>query len=131
MNVVLDASAAIEVALKRPHAPRFIVALRNSQVVFAPDLIFAEVAQTFWKLHRFDGLKVAACNQGIEDALGLVDVATPCGSLVRDAFLLARTEERSAYDMFYLALARREAGVLATLDSGLRSLAERQGVAVV
>jgi predicted nucleic acid-binding protein len=47
-----------------------------------------------------------------------------------EAFLLARTARRSAYDMFYLALARREDAVYLTTDAALRKEAERQGVRV-
>ena len=47
-------------------------------------------------------------------SLRLVDVLVPSKELYGEAFLLARTTHRSACDMFYVALARREDAILLT-----------------
>jgi predicted nucleic acid-binding protein len=81
-----------------------------------PPLIISEVVNTIWKYHQFENLNLNTCDQAIEFALGLLDVLVPTKELYREAFLLARSARQSAYDMFYLALARRgDAGFL-TLD---------------
>ncbi|MGD0618897.1 MAG: type II toxin-antitoxin system VapC family toxin [Bryobacteraceae bacterium] len=59
-----------------------------------------------------------------------MDAFVPSIAIHSEAFLLARTARRPAYDMFYLALARREDAVLLTTDATLRKEAERQGVRV-
>ena len=51
--------------------------------------------------------------------------------LFRDAFLLARNAKRPAYDMFYLALARRQDAVLLTSDTALKKEAVRLGIQVI
>ena len=61
----------------------------------------------------------------------MADILVPSKELARAAFLLARTMARSAYDMFYLALAQREDASLLTLDASLRKEAQRQGVSVL
>jgi len=55
----------------------------------------------------------------------------PSQELYREAFALSRAQQtRSAYDMFYLALALRENAVLLTLDATLKKEAKRAGVRV-
>ena len=130
MKVVLDASAAIETVLGRKQASRLGSIVAEADIVLAPDLFVPEVVNTIWKYHQFEGLPLDQCDRFLTTALGVVDVLVPSMEIHREAFLLARTARRSAYDMFYLALARREDAVLLTTDAALRKEAERQGVRV-
>ncbi|MGD0200229.1 MAG: type II toxin-antitoxin system VapC family toxin [Bryobacteraceae bacterium] len=131
MRLVLDASAAIEVVLGRRKAGQFTAMLEEADAVLAPDLLVAEVVNTVWKYHQFEGLSVTDCDRVIELALGLVDVLVPSREIYREAMLLARTTRRPAYDMFYLALARREDAAFLTTDAALKREAQRQGIRVV
>jgi len=131
MRLVLDASAAIEVALDRGQARQFAQVLEEADEVLAPELLVPEVVNTVWKYHQFENLNLGTCDRALEFALGLVDVLVPCKDLYREAFLLARTSRRPAYDMFYLALARREDAAFLTTDSALKKEAERQGIRVL
>jgi predicted nucleic acid-binding protein len=129
VSVVLDASAAMEVALQRRHAAWLETILeQEDDAVLAPDLLVPEVVNTVWKYHQFEGLDLAACDRLLQFAVSLVDALVPTIELYREAFLLARSTRRPAYDMFYLALARREDAILLTTDSRLRKDAGRQGV---
>ena len=130
MKVILDASAAIEVVLGRGQAERLAGILEEADVVLAPELFVPEVVNTIWKYHHFERLSLDACDRAIEAALGLVDGLVSSKEVYGEAFLLARTARRPAYDMFYLALARREDAVLLTTDTALRKEAEHQGVRV-
>lgn len=87
-------------------------------------------ATTIWKWHRFEGLSLGAGDLAVEAALDLVDTLVSSKETYGEAFLLARTAHRFVYDMFYLALARREDAVFLTLDKALRKEAEHQGVRV-
>jgi predicted nucleic acid-binding protein len=131
MRLVLDAGAAIEVALDRGQARQFAQVLEEADEVLAPELLVPEVVNTVWKYHQFENLNLSTCDRALEFALGLVDVLVPCQELYREAFLLARTARRPAYDMFYLALARREDAAFLTTDSALKKEAERQGIRVL
>ena len=131
MRLVLDASAAIEVALDRGQARQFAQVLEEADEVLAPELLVPEVVNTVWKYHQFENLNLRTCDRALEFALGLVDVLVPCQELYREAFLLARTARRPAYDMFYLALARREDAAFLTTDLALKKEAERQGIRVL
>jgi len=131
VRLVLDASAAIEVVLNRGKASQLIPLLEAADGVFAPDLLVSEVVNTFWKYHQFENLDLDTCERGIELALHLIDTLVPSKELYREAFLLARTARRPAYDMFYLTLAKREDAGLLTMDGALKKEAERQAVRVM
>jgi predicted nucleic acid-binding protein len=131
VRLVLDASAAIEVVLARGKAHEFERLLEEADQVLAPDLIISEVVNTIWKYHQFESLSLNMCDQALEFAVGLLDVIVPCQELYREAFLLARSARQPAYDMFYLALARREDAGFLTTDRALRREAERQGIRVL
>jgi predicted nucleic acid-binding protein len=128
MRLILDASAAIEVALNRAKAREFAALLGDAAEVLAPELLVPEVVNTVWKYHQFEKLSLLACDRTIELALSLVDALVSCKELYREAFLLARTTQRPAYDGFYLALAQREDAALLTVDGALKREALRQGI---
>jgi predicted nucleic acid-binding protein len=128
VRLVLDASAAVAVALGSGKGAHFAGAIEEADVVLAPDLFVAEVVNAIWKYHHFEHLDVDTCDRTIQLALGLVDDFVPCRDLHKEAFLLARAARRPAYDMFYLALARREDAIFLTVDNSLMKEAGRQGI---
>ena len=130
MKVVLAAGAAIEVALGRGQAERLAAILAEADVVLAPESFVPEVVKTIAEYHQVERFSLDACNRAFESALALVDARVSSKEVYAEAFLLARTAHRPAYDMFYLALARREDAVFLTLDKTLRKQAEHQGVRV-
>lgn len=131
MRLVLDASAAVAVIFNRPGSRHLEEALEAADLVLAPDLLVPELVNAIWKYHRFEGLSIDVCDRALGRAVSMADILVPSKELARAAFLLARTTARSAYDMFYLALAQREDASLLTLDASLRKEAQRQGVSVL
>jgi predicted nucleic acid-binding protein len=131
VTVVLDASAALEIALNRKNAGSFAKALNEANLRLAPDLLIAEAVNAIWKEYRFGGCELVICEEALDIVLNLVSAWVPCAELYREAFLLSRVAGRSAYDMFYVALAQRESATLLTLDKTLRKEAVRQGIRVV
>ena len=128
MRIVLDASAAVDVALDGRRAPQLGAMLEESEEVLAPDLLLAEIVNSIWKYHEFQQLELTTCVSALDSAVRLVDTLVSCQELYREAFLLSRTTRRPAYEMFYLALAMREDAALMTLDNALRKEATRQGI---
>jgi predicted nucleic acid-binding protein len=116
VRLVLDASAAIGIATGRATANPLRLALPEADEVLAPGLFVAEVTNTIWKYHEFSDLTLGAGDSLLEDAIGLVDTLVSCRELYRAASALSRAAHRPGYDMFYLALARREGAQLLTLD---------------
>lgn len=131
MRIVVDASAAIEVALNRKKGQTLAAELAEAAEVLAPDLLVAEVTNALWKYHHFESLDLATCQRALSIAIEIPDSLIPSVELYREAFLLARASRKPAYDMFYLALAHREDAAIMTLDSVLRKEAEKQSVRTI
>ena len=131
MKVVLDANCAIEIALNKQQGDRLKALLSESEQVLAPDLLIPEFVNALWKYHQFNQLSLSVCDQAMELLPVLVETFVPSQEIYREAFALTRTQQsRAAYDMFYLALARRENAVFLTLDATLKKEAKRAGIRV-
>ena len=131
MRVVLDANAAVEVALEGKAAGPLSAMLSQSEEVIAPELLVPEVVNAVWKYHQFAEFDLGKCEKILELAVGLVDRLISHRAIYREAFALSRAHKsRAAYDMFYLALALREDAVLLTLDGTLKKEAKRAGIRV-
>ena len=131
MRVVLDANAAVEVALEGKAAGPLSAMLSQSEEVIAPELLVPEVVNAVWKYHQFAEFDLSKCEKILELAVGLVDRLISHRAIYREAFALSRAQKsRAAYDMFYLALALREDAVLLTLDGTLKKEAKRAGIRV-
>jgi predicted nucleic acid-binding protein len=131
VRVVLDANAAVEVALAGRAAGPLSAKLSEAAEVIAPELLIPEVVNAVWKYHQFAEFDLGKCERLLELAIGLVDRFVSHREIYREAFALSRIQKsRAAYDMFYLTLARREDAVLLTLDGTLKKEAKRAGIRV-
>jgi predicted nucleic acid-binding protein len=122
---VLDASAAVRLILGDRAAAAVAEQIREAAMVMAPELMLSEVANTLWKLQRADLLADLDPQQLLADARDLVDRVEPDRHLQAEALALACHHDHPVYDCLYLALARREAATLISLDRRLQQLAER------
>jgi len=130
MIVVLDASAALEMALARTEGPRFRAMLAGAELVLAPDIYPSEVTNAFWKYHAFESLSVETCMAGIEYCTGLVDDCRDTRDPGREAFAEAVRLRHPVYDLYYLVLARRNGACLLTRDKTMMKLARDLGVEI-
>jgi predicted nucleic acid-binding protein len=131
VRVVLDANAAVEVALEGKSAERLSAMLSQSEEVIAPELLIPEIVNAVWKCHQFAEFDLGKCDKLIELSVGLIDRFVPNREIYREAFALSRIQKsRAAYDMFYLALALREDAILLTLGATLKKEAKRAGIRV-
>lgn len=71
MTVVLDASAAVRVVLNPGQVSAYSAVLAAAETLLAPELIVAELADTFWKYFRAGSLSRADCEQGLAGTLAL------------------------------------------------------------
>ena len=129
MNIVLDASAGLIIAAANTHA-HLRELLGAAKWVGAPELYDFEVTNTVWKYNRFGDWTAEQSESVLGRALELIDQRVDGASLAVEALALARQHSHSAYDMFYIALARRRDALLATLDAKMTALAQRVGVRV-
>ncbi len=122
---VLDASAAVRLILGDPAADAVAEQIREAAVVLAPELMLTEVANTLWKLQRAGHLADLDPQQLLAEARDMVDRVEADRHLQAEALALACHHDHPVYDCLYLALARREAATLISLDRRLQQLAER------
>lgn len=130
MIAVLDASAAVEVILRRKEARAVHAALVEAERVFAPDLYVAELANALWKYSESDKHRSSA-NELLDDGVNLPDEYVPSTELYREALSFSIRTHHPVYDSLYLILARRQSATLLTLDRRLAALAAAEGLRVL
>lgn len=133
MNFVLDASVALAWCFEDEggaYAPEVLASLRHTEAVVA-SLWPLEVCNGLVVAERRDRLDAAAATRFIELLRSLPIVVDPVARrrALTSVRALARARDLSAYDASYLELAVRLGVPLATLDSGLRRAARKEGVA--
>jgi len=128
-HVVLDASAALEVVLRRPRAAVLIGFLDAAESVSAPDLFVAEVTNALWKHVRAGDLTHDEAREALKDTLQLPESFAPSWELASEALDLATKHGHPAYDAIYAALARRTTATVCTLDRRLGAMLDAMGVA--
>ena len=131
MITILDASAAVAIAMNLPESTKFQPNIDTSDVVIAPDLFVAEVSNAIWKYVRAGIMDSDQGSCALERAVSLVDTFEPGQGLYREAFALSVDYLHPVYDALYLVLARRHNGVLATLDKCLAELASKLHIKLV
>ena len=118
---VVDASVVIKWFLPEVHSEAARRLLEQDHEYLAPDLLFAETANTIWKKMRRGELSPGQGERLVTD-LGTIAVETvPVRTLASDACSLAATTGRSVYDALYLALALRLDTQMITADERLVS----------
>jgi predicted nucleic acid-binding protein len=123
MIVVLDASAAIEIALNKDDAHRFSEFLIHSDLVLAPDTFPSEITNAFWKYGLYSGLPPGKCTKGIDFCLDLVDEYINTKNLCREVFSESIKIEHPTHDFFYLVLARRNGAHIMSKDKKMLKMA--------
>src|SRR5450631_3406510 len=125
MITVLDASAAVAIAMNLPESARFRQQIETSDLVIAPDLLVSEVSNAVWKYVKAGVVDSEQGERVLERAVGLVDTFESSMNLYREAFAMSVDHLHPVYDALYLVLARRNNASLATLDRRLADLATK------
>ncbi len=120
MTLVLDASAAVQIILRKEKYGLYAERFEAASWVIAPDLFVAELANVLWKYHRAGFLDHAECQERVTDGVELVDDFFGSMELWKEAPAESIRHDHSAYDMFYAVLARRNDATLLSNDARLR-----------
>lgn len=126
--IVLDANAAVAMALGSDLGEALTAQLLAGETVLAPTLLYDEVAHTLVKYVRAGVLSREEAAERGRDAVGLVDEFCDDGQLWTEAMGESLRLGHSSYDLFYLVLARRTGATLFTLDKKLQELALDAGI---
>ena len=130
MITVLDASAAVAIAMNLPESAKFQPQIETSDLVIAPDILLAEVSNAVWKYVKAGVVDSEQGDRVLERAVRLVDQFETSLTLYREAYALSVNNLHPVYDALYLVLARRNNAVLATLDRRLADLATKLHIKV-
>jgi len=122
---VVDASVVVKWFVPEVHsdAARRLLELPHQYV--APDLLFAETANTMWKKVRRGELSAQQGQRLVADIGRIAVEALPCRALAEDAHALANATGRTVYDALYLTLAVRLETRLITADERLEAALSR------
>jgi len=103
--VVIDASVIAAAFFPEPHSVAAKALLASGDGLYAPDLIYAEVANVIWKRHGRGDIDDQDAADLLSDVMRLPLKITPSEQLVGPALELAMRTGRTAYDCLYVALA--------------------------
>ena len=122
---VVDASVVVKWFVPEIHSDtaRRLLALPHEYV--APDLLFAETANTIWKKVRREELTADEGQQLVADIVRIAVGTVPCRALAEDALALANATGRTVYDSMYVALAVRLNTRSITADDRLEAALKR------
>lgn len=114
--LVIDASIVVKWFLPEIHSVAALRVAKSGHAFLAPDLLGAEVANTFWKKHRRNELTDEETARLIDDLQRLDIAMIPHQRLLSEAFALAARVGHPVYDCLYLALAHQSDCQLVTAD---------------
>ena len=122
---VVDASVVVKWFVPEIHsdAARRLLVLPHAYV--APDLLFAETANTLWKKIRRGELTARDGQRLVADIGRIAVEVVPCRALAEDAHALANATGRTVYDSMYIALAVRLGTRAITADDRLDAALKR------
>jgi len=123
---VVDASVVVKWFVPEIHSDKARRLLAGPHAYIAPDLLFAETANTIWKKVRRKELTAEDGRRLVADMGRVAVEAVSCRALAEDAHALATVTGRTVYDCLYIALAVRLNTRAITaddwLETALRSL---------
>lgn len=115
---VVDASVAVKWLADEAFSDEATSLLTSGSTLAAPALIYAEVINAFWAMHRRGEISAADLSAAV-DTLKAAPIAVPFSmlQLAASAARLATDLDHPAYDCFYLALAIQTHYPVVTADS--------------
>ena len=125
---VLDASAALELGLKRSGRNAIDSVLRQVDEIVSVDLFKAETGNVLWKYHRFEGFPLDLCWNLWNDCHSLIDHYQDASAIMQESFKLASRYRMTIYDALYIQLAKQSDALLITMDKTMKTNADKEGI---
>ncbi|MCA0434680.1 MAG: type II toxin-antitoxin system VapC family toxin [Proteobacteria bacterium] len=130
MRAVLDANIAAALMIRLPYSAAAEEAVREASEILAPDLIFSETANAFWKMARLDMALLFHGKAALQKLNNLFDLILPSQESAVDAYMMAVEHGHPVYDCIYVIAARKSAATLITADKRLAALAAKTETAI-
>jgi predicted nucleic acid-binding protein len=116
VTVVIDASVALKWFVEQQGTEQAAALLAGRDLLIAPDLIVAEVANAGWKAVRTGTMSPEQHDHAAVRLPLAFDGLIPLASLAQRAVVISRMLDHRVYDCFYLALAEKRSAQLMTAD---------------
>lgn len=104
-QIVTDSSVVIKWFVPQPHSPNARTILDAYQscrlAILAPDLIYAEVGNIIWRLHKLQGMSQLDAEAILNQFRTIEFVIVPSSTLLAEAYRLAVKHERTVYNSLY------------------------------
>ena len=126
--IVLDCSAAIEIARGTSEGKALLSLMLPEEEVIAPHLLQCEATNVMWKYVHTGRMSKETASDRLADALALVTEFRDMRALLPEVFAESIRLNHPAYDLFYFVFARRNDATMYTLDKKLIALCEEHGV---
>lgn len=123
-SLIVDASVVVRWFVPAWYWPSARAAV-DGNILFAPDLMLAEVGNAFWKAVRAGLVQRADAAAALERVPKTFERLTPLTTLYKSAARISLDLDHPLYDCFYLALCERESLPLVTADKRLAAVAQR------
>ncbi len=130
MTVVLDASAAFEIAMYHPKRDKYLELIAQADEVMAPEFFMAECTNVAWKYQKAGWLDEKNAKLTLAFVLKTVTKYALTTDYAVEALHEAIRLNHPTYDMYYFVLARHNAATLLTIDQKLATLCRENGVEV-
>lgn len=118
-RIVVDASVAVKWVVPEEHSAAATRLLDEDREIWAPDLIWPEAGNVFWKKWRRGELRAEEADSLLRDLQRYPVRILSSEGLLAVAWEIASTLTRSFYDSLYLALAADRGCPLVTADRKL------------
>ncbi len=128
MITVLDASAAVRLALGQADHKFVAETLTKADWVATPSLYLYEVSNVMWKYFQTGQISQDILKDKLVSCSGLADEIVPSSVLFADCFDLACRLGHPAYDMAYLATCLRKKAGLLSFDRRMLEMAKELNI---
>jgi predicted nucleic acid-binding protein len=120
-NLVIDSGVAVKWFVDEPYSAEamriFDEYLAGNLFLLAPDFVYAEFGNIFWKKQALQGFNPADAARIVGDFRANITITlTSTFDLLNDAYRLAVAHKRTVYDSLYLALSLRAGCQFVTAD---------------
>ncbi len=128
MIAVLDASAAVRLALGQTDYELVAETLKKADWVAAPSLYLYEISNVMWKYYQAGTISKETLKDKTLKCAGLIDELIPAADLYAECFELACKLGQPAYDMAYIASCLRKDAGLISFDRRMLGMAEKLNI---
>ncbi len=131
MIIIMDASAIVEIVLKRENAERYSEYIEKADWTIAPDIIISELSNVMWKYNKLASMEHSECVRNVEEGVLLIDDYIDSKDIWKEALAEGIKYNHSIYDMMYLITARRNDGMVLTCDKKMKEIGKKLKIEVV